>query len=279
MPPNRGNSLEQAMNELNVDLTYAQAVPSVPDKAPNKEDGKVYHSYTDLHHASLGMVPSIRVFQPDVILAVDDGCVPAMIVCNELAVDRQVTMLNIRVNNAVEQWLDDGSASVVQGARVVLVTLMDAGRKQLQKIVNETMRRYSPARIAVAVPYCKDKPKQGVLSDDIDLIVGSGSIRVVNTEHCFPWDTSSWEMTIEEHNKKAERCTSVAAFKKKRDEKLAKKEAERLSAMSRLMSTENPEMEIEDNDKDDLPNLHNDLLGADAIMRHLMEDAAKERAL
>lgn len=242
----------------------------VAEKAPNKEDGIVYHTYTDLHNAALGMIPSIRMYQPDAILALDDGCVAAAIVSNELG--RQTPVFSIRLNRgstmAAEQWLDEGSAAIVRDARVIIMGLIDAGRKLLQYVVEEIQSRYNPTKIAIAVPFSKDKPKNGVLPDNIEWIFGSGAILVANTRHCFPWNSYSWEITIDEHNRKAERCTSVAAFKKKRDEMVLKKQINRRNASKKIMSNGHRENVAHVND---LPNLHNDVLGSNAIMMHLME--------
>jgi len=272
MPPNKGLIQDPAVSLLVGNITNNEnSAPLFLDKAATKDDGMVYHSYVDVHNAVIEAAAKIgSTFQADKIFAFDDSVIIATILRSELDLnDVPITVLPVNkdsLNNPKNGW-PEGKGGVL------LVTLVDDNRCTTSKYANVLKTCYEFSSLLVVSAFSKLKEKRGSLPCGTQFCFG---FQVLDVAQRFPWQTKSSISTITEHNKKAERCTSIAAFKKKRDEKLAmKRREERMDVFNMLVTTENPDVSMKEEPSNDLDNIHRDLLSADHITKQLIEDSKR----
>jgi len=180
-------------------------------------DGKVYFSYVQIAQTVSSTVPAVKVFQPDVIVAIGGGgYIPARILRTEVKVPILAISLELyddatdTPNTSVlkKQWFDETPGTfgaLVRGKRVLVVDEVDDTRRTLQYAVEELRRSNSPAAVAVMVVHNKLKPKRGVLPDDVLYIAGENVRDVWN---CYPWDAG---IDIVEHELLARRCAGESS--------------------------------------------------------------------
>lgn len=146
---------------------------------------------------------------------------------------------------------------------------IDGTNARLSRCVEELKQRHQPSNIAVVAAFAVENS---------GYIVGATVTNTDNSEvnqhqHCFPWDAKSTQCSLTEHNKKSDRCTSIAAFKKKREAKL-KERTDRWSAMEVLQATENPPTSSSAGGGPGVAvAAKGDIFSADAITKHLVDDA------
>ena len=177
-------------------------------------DGKVYFSYADIHSTICSLHEEILAFQPDVIVAIGGGGfiparmlrtllkIPILAVSLELYDDSTNTM-NSEVK--IVQWFDEtsGVGKSVRGKRVLVVDEVDDSRTTLAACVATLQKTNAPSAICVAVVHNKDKPKKGVLPNDVLYLAGDF---IPNAWCCYPWDAASYSHTIVEHEEIAKQC-------------------------------------------------------------------------
>jgi len=180
-------------------------------------DGKVYFSYVQIAQTVSSTVPAVKVFQPDVIVAIGGGgYIPARILRTEVKVPILAISLELyddatdtpNTNVLKKQWFDETPGTfgaLVRGKRVLVVDEVDDTRRTLQYAVEELRRSNSPAAVAVMVVHNKLKPKRGVLPDDVLYIAGENVRDVWN---CYPWDAG---IDIVEHELLARRCADESS--------------------------------------------------------------------
>jgi hypoxanthine phosphoribosyltransferase len=179
-------------------------------------DGKVYFSYPQIHDTICGLVPEIKKFQPDVILAIGGGgYIPARMLRTELKIPILAVSLELyddathtmRKNVKKVQWFDEtsGVGQNVRGKRVLIVDEVDDSRTTLNYCVEEVKKTNNPAAIAVAVVHNKIKPKKASLGEDIVYFAGEN---VPDCWNCYPWDAASYGNSIWEHERRADLCAN-----------------------------------------------------------------------
>ena len=160
-----------------------------------------HYQYNDIHNTVCKMAPTIRAFDPDVIVAIGGGGfiparmlrahldnVPILAVTME-AYDDSTNTLRNETNVVVHQWFDTmrGHGTKVPGGRVVIVDEIDDTRLTLSKCI-ETLREAKPAAIAAAVVHNKAKPKKSEIPEDVLYVVGE---EVADVWLHYPWDSSN----------------------------------------------------------------------------------------
>uniref|UniRef100_A0A7S2PCB1 Phosphoribosyltransferase domain-containing protein n=1 Tax=Leptocylindrus danicus TaxID=163516 RepID=A0A7S2PCB1_9STRA len=278
MPPNPNkNNVVDALESLNIN-ELVETIETVPDKEPTKDEGNIFYSYDDVHTAAIAASQKAQlrgVSTPDAIIALGtSGSIPATILQTELINDTttKIPILSVDVDDkgSITQWFDAsiGHGQKVNGGSVLLVDLLhlDGDNVRLSRCVEKLQQRHQPCKITVVVAF-------GAVETPSSYIVGSTIPSNNNCEvnqYCFPWDAKSTQCNLVEHNKKSDRCASIAAFKKKREAKM-KERADRWSAMEKLQATENPPLSSVESS---LPaGSSGDIFSADAITKHLVDDA------
>lgn len=153
------------------------------------------------------LIPAIREFNPDVIVAIGGGgFIPARMLRTELRVPILAVSLELyddetltaRTQVVKKQWFDEtsGSGRLVRGKRVLIVDEVDDSRTTLQFCVEEIMTTNAPSAMAVVVVHNKDKPKRGVLPDDVQYFAGE---TVPDMWNCYPWDAHAYDRSIRDH--------------------------------------------------------------------------------
>lgn len=167
-------------------------------ESPRVENNKIYYNYETIHKTILSMVPKIKLFNPDVIVAIGGGgFIPARIL--RTYIKRPILAVSVELYDDntntvkdsvnIKQWFDDtyGSGTLVKNGRVLIIDEVDDTRKTLEFVTNEIMT-YSPAEIAVGVIHNKIKVKKGILPKNIEYIVGKD---IADDWVIYPWDDTN----------------------------------------------------------------------------------------
>mmetsp|Transcript_20846 Transcript_20846/g.61676 ORF Transcript_20846/g.61676 Transcript_20846/m.61676 type:complete len:236 (+) Transcript_20846:142-849(+) len=177
-------------------------------------DGKTYFSYAQVHEAVTSVVPEVKAFKPDVIVAIGGGgFIPARMLRTEvrvpiLAISLELYDDSTRTANPhvlKKQWFDEntGFGKLVRGARVLVVDEVDDTRATLQYAVEELVRSNGPSQVATFCVFNKLKPKKGKLPDTVKMIVG---MHIQDNWSCFPWDAAAYGRDIRAHESLARWC-------------------------------------------------------------------------
>ena len=181
-------------------------------------DGKVYFSYADVHNSITSLVPALKAFEPDLMVAIGGGgYIPSRILRTELKVPILAVSLELyddRTNtinaDGVKrlQWFDEnaGPGKLVKGGNILIVDEVDDTRTTLQYCVEEILRQSSPAKVGVVVVHNKLKEKKGVLPDHVQYFAGED---VADFWNCYPWDAAAYGRSIEDHEKLSQECSSL----------------------------------------------------------------------
>ncbi len=97
-----------------------------------------------------------------------------------------------RVNLRKSKWIDEVEKRL-KGKKILLVDEVDDSRSTLEYCLRELLK-HEPAEIAVAVLHKKDKPKAGVIPEEISKYF-TGEI-IPDYWCCYPWDADD----IDEHD-------------------------------------------------------------------------------
>ena len=170
-------------------------------------DGRIYYSYADVHKTLENMVPEIKKFKPDLILAIGGGgYIPARILRSYLKVPILAISLEL-YNDATEtmcsevkkiQWFDDTSeiARDMFKKKVLIVDEVDDTRTTLEYCVQEVIKTNTPRAIGVAVIHNKLKKKKGKFPANVSYFVGEN---VPDKWNCYPWEAVNYGHDIETH--------------------------------------------------------------------------------
>jgi len=177
-------------------------------------DGKCYFSYAHVHQAITSLVPQIKAFNPDVIIAIGGGgFIPARMLRTELKIPILAVSLELyddSTNTARKevkkvQWFDEtsGVGAQVRGRRVLVVDEVDDSRTTLQYCIEELRNTNAPSAVAVCVVHNKDKAKKGILPENVKYMAGAD---VPDVWNCYPWDAAAYGHSIAEHEELARVC-------------------------------------------------------------------------
>ena len=165
------------------------------EESPKFKDEKLYFKYNHVHNIIDSMVPRVRVFNPDVIIAIGGGgFIPARILRTHIKVPIlavSVELYDDTTNSAgtnvnIKQWFDDsyGTGKLVKNGRVLIIDEIDDTRKTLECVVNK-IQQHNPSDIAIGVIHNKIKKKSGVLPQSIKYISGKD---IDDDWVIYPWD-------------------------------------------------------------------------------------------
>lgn len=173
--------------------------------AASSDRRKVFFSYDQIHRAVESLVPAVKSFNPDAIVAIGGGgYIPARILRTHVRAPILGVSLEL-YNDATRtagasvrrlQWLDDESEERVRGKRLLVVDEVDDSRATLAFCCSELLRSCSPAAIAVAVVHDKARPKVGELPAGVAHFAAetlAGDCWV-----CYPWDAAAYGLSIDE---------------------------------------------------------------------------------
>jgi hypoxanthine phosphoribosyltransferase len=174
----------------------------------------VYFSYAQIHDTVCSLVPRIREFRPDIIVAIGGGgFIPARMLRTQLKIPILAVSLELyddATNTARKevqkvQWFDETSrvGSRVRGRRVLIVDEVDDSRATLQYCVEELQKTNEPSAIAVCVVHNKLKSKRGTLPDAVGYFAGAN---VPDLWNCYPWDAAAYGRSIYAHEELARLC-------------------------------------------------------------------------
>ena len=168
------------------------------EKSPKYLHEKIYYNYDHIHDVVNSIVPQVKQYNPDVIIAIGGGgFIPARIL--RTAIKKPILAVSVELYDDntnttkdcvnIKQWFDDsyGTGQLVKNGKVLIVDEIDDTRKTLECVVNK-VQEHQPSSIAVAVIHNKVKVKNGVLPQSTTYICGSdiGDEWVV-----YPWDDSN----------------------------------------------------------------------------------------
>ena len=165
------------------------------EESPKFKDEKLYFKYNHIHNIIESMVPRVRVFNPDVIIAIGGGgFIPARILRTHIKVPIlavSVELYDDTTNSAgtnvnIKQWFDDsyGTGKLVKNGRVLIIDEIDDTRKTLECVVNK-IQQHNPSDIAIGVIHNKIKKKSGSLQQSIKYIYGK---YIDDDWVIYPWD-------------------------------------------------------------------------------------------
>ncbi|KAL7572513.1 hypothetical protein ACA910_000337 [Epithemia clementina (nom. ined.)] len=206
---------------MSASLTPCDGQSPVPKKVA-AEDGKIYFSYADVHLTISSLVPELQAFHPDVMIAIGGGgFIPARILRTQLKIPIVAVSLELYDDNTqsinasgvkVHQWFDptSGPGKLAEGGNVLIVDEVDDSRTTLQFCVEQVMKKCTPAKLGVVVVHNKQKEKKGILPDNVLYFAGQD---VPDNWNCYPWDAAAYGRDIEEHEKLARHCSSLASEK------------------------------------------------------------------
>jgi hypoxanthine phosphoribosyltransferase len=177
----------------------------------------VYYSYADIHDSVSRLVPTLqREFQPTVMIAIGGGgFIPARMLRTELKAPILAISLElyddksntIRPKGIVcHQWFDENSepGKLVKGGNVLIIDEVDDTRTTLQYAVEEVLNRCEPAKVGVCVVHNKNKPKKGILPEDVAYFAAE---EVEDHWLCYPWDAAEYGRSIKQHEALARSCS------------------------------------------------------------------------
>ena len=152
---------------------------------------KLYYRYTDIHNLIIKSSDEIKLFNPDLIIAIGGGgFIPARILRSLVDVPIYSVTLKLynkddEINDKVEviQWLDLD----LSNKRVVIVDEVDDTRKTLSFCLNKLKQKNNIYfnKTCVYVIHNKNKPKLGELDNSIKYI---SSLNVEDKWIVYPWD-------------------------------------------------------------------------------------------
>uniref|UniRef100_A0A7S3YFK5 Phosphoribosyltransferase domain-containing protein n=1 Tax=Lotharella globosa TaxID=91324 RepID=A0A7S3YFK5_9EUKA len=196
------------------DAKGAKQDPAEKARRVKAADGRVYFSYAQIHAAVSSMVPKVKAFKPDVIIAIGGGgFIPARMLRTEIKVPILAVSLKLyddatnTVGTEVEkvQWFDEtsGVGKNVRGKRVLIVDEVDDSRTTLKYCVDEVKKTNAPAALAVLVVHNKMRPKAAQLPSDVEYMACED---VENFWNCYPWDAAAYGRDIYAHEELARQC-------------------------------------------------------------------------
>ena len=172
-------------------------ISDIIDAGNKAHDGKIHFTYNDIHETVKTMVPSIKDFNPNVIIAIGGGgFIPARMIrtylnCPIIAIsigvyDDNTNYVGESIN--IKQWFDPntGTGKLVQNGNILIVDEIDDTRKTLHYVVNE-VQKHCPKKIGVAVLHNKIKKKQAIS-------IPNTYISGKDIDDCwvvYPWDNEN----------------------------------------------------------------------------------------
>ncbi len=166
---------------------------------------KIYFTYNQIHKTIKNLSQEIKLssFTPDLMVAIGTGgFIPARMMKTFLHLPILTVGIKYynnenRLQNKPEkiQWIDEVEKKL-SGKKILLVDEVDDSCSTLEYCLRELLK-HNPDEIAVAVLHKKDKPKAGVIPDEITKYY-CGEI-IPDSWCCYPWDA----LDIDEHEKLA----------------------------------------------------------------------------
>ena len=168
------------------------------ENSPKHLNEKIYYNYDQIHDIVNSIVPQVKQYNPDVIIAIGGGgFIPARIL--RTAIKKPILAVSVELYDDntnttkdcvnIKQWFDDsyGTGQLVKNGKVLIVDEIDDTRKTLECVVNK-VQEHQPSNIAVAVIHNKIKVKKGVLPRSVNYICGSD---IEDDWIIYPWDDSN----------------------------------------------------------------------------------------
>lgn len=168
------------------------------ENSPKHLNEKIYYNYDQIHNIVNSIVPQVKQYNPDVIIAIGGGgFIPARIL--RTAIKKPILAISVELYDDntnttkesvnIKQWFDDsyGTGQLVKNGKVLIVDEIDDTRKTLECVVNK-VQEHQPSSIAVAVIHNKVKVKKGALPRSITYICGSN---IGDEWIIYPWDDSN----------------------------------------------------------------------------------------
>ena len=168
------------------------------ETSPKNINEKIYFKYDHIHDIVNSMVPQIKQYNPDVIIAIGGGgFIPARIVRS--AIKKPILAVSVELyddntnttkeNVNIKQWFDDsyGTGQLVKNGKVLIIDEIDDTRKTLECVVNK-VQEHQPSNIGIAVIHNKIKVKKGILPESVNYICGSN---IGDEWIIYPWDDSN----------------------------------------------------------------------------------------
>ena len=165
------------------------------ENSPKHLNEKIYYNYDQIHDIVNSIVPQVKQYNPDVIIAIGGGgFIPARIL--RTAIKKPILAVSVELYDdntnttkdyvKIKQWFDDsyGTGQLVKNGKVLIVDEIDDTRKTLECVVNK-VQEHQPSNIAVAVIHNKIKVKKGVLPRSVNYICGSD---IGDEWIIYPWD-------------------------------------------------------------------------------------------
>ena len=163
---------------------------------------KRYYTWLEIDKRLSRVVPELRRFAPDVIVAIGGGgFIPARVLRSSLKVP--IVAVSLELYDAsdaigqevtVRQWFDgtDSTAALVRGKRVLVVDEVDDSRTTLQFACEMLERRNGPAEMCVCVVHNKRREKVGVLPPRVRYVAAE---EVPDEWIVYPWDAAENRLT------------------------------------------------------------------------------------
>lgn len=168
------------------------------ENSPKHLNEKIHYNYDQIHNIVNSIVPQVKQYNPDVIIAIGGGgFIPARIL--RTAIKKPILAVSVELYDDntnttkesvnIKQWFDDsyGTGQLVKNGKVLIVDEIDDTRKTLECVVNK-VQEHQPSSIAVAVIHNKVKVKKGTLPRSISYICGSN---IDDDWIIYPWDDSN----------------------------------------------------------------------------------------
>ena len=168
------------------------------ENSPKHLNEKIYYNYDHIHNIVNSIVPQVKQYNPDVIIAIGGGgFIPARIL--RTAIKKPILAVSVELYDDntnttkdcvnIKQWFDDsyGTGQLVKNGKVLIVDEIDDTRKTLECVVNK-VQEHQPSSIAVAVIHNKVKVKKGALPQSTTYICGS---EIGDEWVIYPWDDSN----------------------------------------------------------------------------------------
>ena len=168
------------------------------ENSPKHLNEKIYYNYDQIHNIVNSIVPQVKQYNPDVIIAIGGGgFIPARIL--RTAIKKPILAVSVELYDDntnttkdcvnIKQWFDDsyGTGQLVKNGKVLIVDEIDDTRKTLECVVNK-VQEHQPSSIAVAVIHNKVKVKKGALPQSTTYICGS---EIGDEWVIYPWDDSN----------------------------------------------------------------------------------------
>ena len=168
------------------------------ENSPKHLNEKIYYNYDQIHNIVNSIVPQVKQYNPDVIIAIGGGgFIPARIL--RTAIKKPILAVSVELYDDntnttkesvnIKQWFDDsyGTGQLVKNGKVLIVDEIDDTRKTLECVVNK-VQEHQPSNIAVAVIHNKVKVKKGTLPESVSYICGSN---IDDDWIIYPWDDSN----------------------------------------------------------------------------------------